>query len=100
MITKLQKFYIESSTGTLILIVFLVLIMSQQLNFGYEIIDVLPKYIEQQDLEIKDKWESQAKFTIYSLYYFFTSIIGVVILSILYKRKVKFLFPAQKCSPS
>ena len=73
---------------------FMAIIMAQQISLGSEIIDVLPTYIEQQDLEMIDKWESQAKFNIYSIYYLITSFIGVPILGLLYKRKIKFLFPA------
>ena len=94
MIKRLYKFYIESSTGTLLGITFLIIIVVLQLKFGTAIIDVLPTYIEQQDLEIQDRWESQAKFGICSLYYVVLSAIGFVIISLLYMRKIKYLLPA------
>ena len=83
----------EKSSDNIMLILMIFFVVLAQLNFAKEAIEALPSYIAQQNLEIKDKWEAQAKFTLNSVYYGIVSLIGMIIWWVAYKEKIKFIFP-------
>ncbi|MDD7986755.1 hypothetical protein PQO01_17535 [Lentisphaera marina] len=83
----------DNSSDNLMLILMIIFIVIAQLNFAKEAIEALPSYIAQQDLEIKDRWEAQAKFSLNSVYYGILSIIGMIVWRVAHKEKIKFIFP-------
>ena len=83
----------DNSSDNIMLTLVIIFLVIAQLNFAKEALEALPSYIAQQDLEIKDRWEAQAKFNLNSIYYGVVSLIGMIVWRVAYIEKIKFIFP-------